>query len=104
MCMSRVARTGLTAGILGTLLLSGVAFAGDVSRGALLAAQCEACHGVDGKGATPTPAINGMAVADMVDVMKAFASKAEASTIMYRHAAGYSEADLKAMAEHLKGK
>jgi cytochrome c553 len=45
-----------------------------------------------------------MDVADMVDIMKAFASKEESSTMMYRHAAGYSDDDLKAMAEYLKGK
>ncbi len=104
MTFKQVAHTGLATGLLGILLFGGVASAGDVSRGALLAAQCETCHGMGGKGATPNPAINGMDVADMVDIMKAFASKEEASTMMYRHAAGYSDDDLKAMAKYLKGK
>jgi sulfide dehydrogenase cytochrome subunit len=104
MTLMRVAQTGLAAGLLGILLFGGVASAGGVSRGALLAAHCESCHGMGGKGAAPMPAISGMDVADMVDIMKAFASKEESSTMMYRHAAGYSDDDLKAMAEYLKGK
>ncbi len=99
-----VAQTGLAAGLLGILLVGGVASAGDVSRGALLASHCETCHGMGGKGAMPNPAINGMDVADMVDIMKAFASKEESSTMMYRHAQGYTEEELKMMAEYLKGK
>ncbi len=104
MTLKRVAHTGLAAGLLGILLFGGVASAADVSRSALLAAQCEACHGMGGKGAAPMPAISGMEIADMVDIMKAFASKEEVSTMMYRHAQGYTDEELKMMAEYLKGK
>ncbi len=99
-----VMMTGLSAGLVGALALSGTAHAGELNRGALLSAQCETCHGTDGTGAAPMPSINGMDVADMVDVMKAFASKEEKSTMMYRHAQGYSDEELKAVAEYLKGK
>ncbi len=104
MNLKRVAQTGVAAGVLGILLFSGAASAAEVSRGALLAAHCESCHGVGGKGATPNPGISGMDVADMVDIMKAFASKEESSTMMYRHAQGYTDEELKLMAEYLKGK
>lgn len=86
------------------LLIISSAQAGELSRGALLASQCAACHGTDGKGAKPMPSINGLSVADMLDFMKAFASKEEKSTIMYRHAPGYTDDELKAMAEYLKDK
>jgi sulfide dehydrogenase cytochrome subunit len=86
------------------LLIISSAQAGELSRGALLASQCAACHGTDGKGAKPMPSINGLSVADMLDFMKAFASQEEKSTIMYRHAPGYTDDELKAMAEYLKDK
>ena len=88
--------------VAGALLLLSTAQAGEVSRGALLASQCAACHGTNGKGSAPMPSINGLTVKDMMDFMKAFASKEEPSTIMYRHAAGYTDEELKALAEYLK--
>ncbi len=104
MNMKRVVRAGFTAGLVGTLLVSGVGWAESVSEGALLAAHCESCHGANGQGAAPNPAINGMDVADMVDIMKAFTSKEEASTMMYRHSAGYTDEQLKVLAEYFKDK
>lgn len=92
--------TGLVAGILALLLVSGAALADGVSRGALLASMCETCHGTDGVGAKPMQSINGMDVKDFVDFMKAFVSKEEESTIMYRHAEGYTDEEVKALAEY----
>lgn len=77
---------------------------GNVSRGELLASMCVTCHGADGTGAKPNPSINGEAVADFVDLMKAFASGEEPSTIMDRHASGYSDEDLQALAEYFSDK
>ena len=93
--------TGLVAGILALLTFSGAALAdGTVSRGALLASMCETCHGTDGVGAKPMQSINGMEVKDFVDFMKAFVSGEEESTMMYRHAEGYTDEEIQAMAEY----
>lgn len=97
---SQLKFAGLVAGITVALLVSGTARAEGVSRGALLASMCETCHGTDGVGAKPMQSINGMEVADFVDFMNAFVSKEEESTMMYRHAEGYTEEEVKALAEY----
>lgn len=95
---------GLVTGILALLLISGPALADGVSRGALLASMCETCHGTDGVGAKPMQSINGMDVKDFVDFMKAFVSKEEDSTMMYRHAEGYTDEEIQALAEYFADK
>ncbi len=96
----KIVLSGLTALLIGGLGFAQSASAEGVSRGELLASQCNACHGTNGLGAKPNPSINGEEVADFVDLMSAFASGEEPATIMGRHASGYSEADLKALAEY----
>lgn len=103
-CIKTVVVAGVSAGLMAALLVGSAAQADELSRGALLSAMCATCHGTDGRGSKPMPSINGMEVADMIDVMKAMASKEEPSTIMYRHAPGYTDEELKALAEYLKSK
>ncbi len=95
---------GATVALTASLFCAGAAQAEGVSRGALLASMCATCHGTDGTGAKPNPSINGMDVEDMIDAMQAFATKEEDSSIMYRHAAGYTDEEIKEMAEYLKDK
>ena len=62
--------------------------------------MCNTCHGTNGKGAKPSPSINGEDPADFLDLMTAFGSGEEPSTIMGRHASGYTEAEIKMLAEY----
>ena len=71
-----------------------------VSRGALLAAMCNTCHGPDGGGSKSIAALNDLDADELVETMQAFQSGEEESTIMDRHATGYSEEELKALAAH----
>ncbi|MDH3279985.1 MAG: c-type cytochrome [Gammaproteobacteria bacterium] len=73
---------------------------GAVSRGALLAAMCDTCHGPGGSGSKSIPALNDLDADEIVETMKAFQEGEEDATIMDRHAKGYSEEELKAMAAH----
>ncbi len=76
-------------------------FADDaVSQAELLASMCATCHGTDGKGAKPMPGIGGEEPEDFVDLMQAFASGEQPSSIMDRHAQGYTEDELKLLAEY----
>ena len=97
-------RLAWTAIALGALGLAPNAFADGVSRGALLASMCNTCHGTEGAGAKPMPGIAGETVADFVDIMQAFASGDEPTSIMDRHAQGYTEDDIRAMAEYFANK
>lgn len=82
-------------------LVSGQVFAADaVSRAELLASMCVTCHGSNGEGAKPIPGIAGEEAEEFVDLMRAFASGEEPTSIMDRHAQGYTEAELKLLAEY----
>ena len=97
-----VARAGSIALLAATLLGVEGAVAQKIDRGALLSAMCETCHGTDGHGAKPIKSIHAQDVEDLVETMKLFATKEEGSTIMYRHAQGYTDEELEAMAKYLK--
>lgn len=72
---------------------------GEVSE-ALVAAQCNTCHGEDGKGAKSVPSLAGLEAEEIFETMKAYASGADKATIMDRHAKGYSDAELHAVAKY----
>ena len=88
-------------------LAIGVAHAGDKkpelisgASGAMLAATCNGCHGPDGASAGPAiPTISGISADYFVEVMKGFASGEVPSTIMGRIAKGYTEDEVKRLAE-----
>jgi sulfide dehydrogenase cytochrome subunit len=73
---------------------------GGVSRGALLASMCNTCHGADGSGSKSIPALNELDADELVETMKAFQAGEEDATIMDRHAGGYSDEEIKAIADH----
>lgn len=101
--MSSLPKIGVT-GIASVLIWSvGFApgFAADaVPRAELLASMCITCHGTNGKGSKPIPGISGEETEDFVDLMNAFASGEEPNSIMGHHAQGYTEAELKLLAEY----
>ena len=96
----KAAVTGLAAVLIGGLGISQGVSAEGVSRAELLASMCNSCHGAGGKGAKPNPSINGEDPADFLDLMTAFASGDEPTSIMDRHSQGYTEAELKMLAEY----
>jgi sulfide dehydrogenase cytochrome subunit len=70
------------------------------ASGAMLAATCNGCHGPDGASAGPAiPTISGISPDYFTEVMKGFASGEVPSTIMGRIAKGYSEDEVKRLAE-----
>lgn len=75
-----------------------------VSRAALLANACAACHGTDGKSPGAIPGINGKSRAFLERALKDFRSGARPSTIMGRHAKGYNDEDIRLLAEYFASK
>ena len=96
----KLAVTGLAAMLAGGLGFSHSASADGVSRVELLASMCNTCHGPNGTGVKPSPGIAGEDPADFLDLMKAFASGDEPTSIMDRHAQGYTDAELEMLAEY----
>lgn len=96
----KLAVSGLAAALVGGLSFTQSANAEGVPRAELLASMCNTCHGPNGAGIKPNPGIAGEKPADFLDLMTAFASGEEPTSIMDRHAQGYTEAELKMLAEY----
>jgi sulfide dehydrogenase cytochrome subunit len=95
-------RIKLTATILllfSSLVVSGTGLAVEISQGAMLANSCAGCHGTNGKSPGAIPAINGKSASFIVQSFKDFQSGARPSTVMGRHANGYSDEEIQLIAE-----
>lgn len=85
-------------------LFSNTAVAQGINRAELLASVCVTCHGPDGKGSKKIPKLKGLKVSDIIESMKGFKNGEESSTIMDRHAKGYTDEEVKLMAEYFASK
>lgn len=87
------------------LMLSGLVFsmtsyAAEVNP-PLVASTCVGCHGMGGSSVGPaTPTIAGISVDTFVEAMQAYQKDERPSTIMGRIAKGYTEKELKVMADY----
>jgi sulfide dehydrogenase cytochrome subunit len=73
----------------------------EISRGAVMASTCFACHGTDGKSAGAIPSVYGMPAESLVATMKAFREDLRAATVMNRHAKGYTDEEIVHIANYL---
>lgn len=84
----------------GAVTLSAFALAADPST-ALLSSTCYGCHGTDGSSRGPSmPSIAGMDATYFVESMQAFREGKRAATVMTRIAKGYTDEEIKAMAQY----
>ncbi len=66
----------------------------------LMAASCAACHGTNGHSQSEQmPSIAGLEADYFVERMLAFKAGEADSTVMHHHATGYSEAEIRELAE-----
>jgi len=71
-----------------------------------LAASCAACHGTQGNavpsvnGADSTPALAGVAKAEIISKLQAFRSGERSAIVMHRHAKGLTPDEITALAEY----
>jgi len=84
------------------LISSSTVYAGsiNISQGAMLSNSCSACHGTDGKSPGAIPSINGKSARFINQALTEFRSGARASTVMGRHAKGYSDKEIKLIADY----
>lgn len=75
-------------------------FAQGIDQGEFLSSMCLACHGQNGKGSMKIPKLRGLDAQDIIESMKGFQSGEESSTIMDRHAKGYTDDEIRAMAAY----
>lgn len=67
----------------------------------LMAASCAACHGTQGHSQSEfMPSLAGMETDYFVERMLAFKADEANSTVMHHHATGYSEDEIRQLAEY----
>lgn len=70
---------------------------------AVMANNCFSCHGPDGNSPGTIPSLHRLSAFDIASLMKQFRSGERPSTVMGRHAKGYSDAEIDAIARYLAG-
>jgi sulfide dehydrogenase cytochrome subunit len=92
-----VAALILAAGLLGMAS----AQAQEISRAEIIATTCYTCHGPKGVSPGSIPSINDISAERMISTLQGFRSGTRASTVMGRHASGYTDEEIKEVAEYL---
>ena len=82
-----------------SLSVSNMSPAVEISQGMMLSNSCAACHGTHGKSPGAIPAINGKSASFIVQSLKEFKTGARPSTVMDRHAKGYSDQEIQLIAD-----
>jgi sulfide dehydrogenase cytochrome subunit len=89
----------LIASLTGLLLIS-YGNASELSRGAMLSASCEGCHGTNGHSPGSMPAISGKTAEYLQTALENFRSGETESTVMGRQAKGYTDEEIVLIAEY----
>ena len=70
------------------------------TRGAVLSASCAGCHGTDGRSPGSIPPIYGRSAEFIRTSLEEFRSGKRPSTVMGRHAKGYTDEEIALIAEY----
>jgi cytochrome c553 len=90
----------LSVGTISLLAISVAQAAGDPAAGKAKAAVCAACHGANGQGVPPNPALVGKSEDDMLQAMKDYKSGKRANAVMKGITAGLSDQDMANLAAY----
>ncbi len=63
--------------------------------------NCFTCHGPEGRSPGSIPSLHGKTAEALVKTMQDFKSDARPSTVMARHAKGYTDAEIEAIAKYI---
>jgi cytochrome c553 len=74
--------------------------AGDAAAGKAKAAMCAACHGDNGQGVAPNPALAGKPEAEQIKALKDYKSGAKSNPLMSPMAAMLSDQDMENLAAY----
>lgn len=66
-----------------------------------MVSNCFSCHGTDGRSAGSIPSLTGINAQQALVVLQGFKSGALPATVMTRHAKGYTDAELEAIANYI---
>ena len=90
----------VAAAIVVSLLLASPGQADDLSRGEMLSISCAGCHGTDGHSPGSIPDISDKSAEYIRTSMEEFRSGKRESTVMGRHAKGYTDEEILLIAEY----
>lgn len=90
--------------VTGLVLVPLTSNAEPVTEGAILSITCNGCHGPDGKSTGAIPSIGGKSADYIEKALLDFRDDKRPSTVMQRHAKGYSDAQIKLIAEYFASK
>lgn len=76
-----------------------LAHAQEVTRGAIIATTCYTCHGTKGVSPGAIPSINDISPDRIMRTLKEFRDGTRASTVMGRHASGYTDDEIADVAQ-----
>jgi len=85
-------------GLLGTI--GAAEAAGDAAAGKTKSAVCAGCHGDNGQGVAPNPALAGKPEADQVKALKDYKSGVKSNPLMNGIAASLSDQDMEDLAAY----
>ena len=71
-----------------------------ITQGAMLGNSCAGCHGTGGRSPGAIPSINGKTAQFISQSLMDFRSGKRPATVMGRHAKGYSDEEIKLIAEY----
>ena len=94
----------LTMFMLCSVAYSSKILAVEITRGLMLSSSCAACHGTDGKSPSAIPSINGKSIEFLLQALYDFKSGKRAATVMGRHASGYSDEELRRIADYISSR
>lgn len=77
--------------------------AAEISQGAMLSNSCSACHGTDGKSPGAIPSIYGKSGQFIHKALTEFRAGTRPSTVMERHAKGYTDEEIQLIADYFAG-
>jgi len=93
-------RTLLSAGMALMLGIAAAQAAGDPAAGKAKAAACASCHGANGQGVPPNPALAGKSEAQLLQAMQDYKSGKRTNAVMKAMVAGLSDQDMANLAAY----
>jgi len=73
----------------------------EIPRAVVIATTCYACHGTYGASPGTIPSINDISAERMISILQGYRSGQRASTVMGRHASGYTDGEIAEVANYL---
>jgi sulfide dehydrogenase cytochrome subunit len=78
--------------------------ADEISRATMLSVSCAGCHGTDGKSPGSIPSIGGKSSDFIATALRQFSTGEWPSTVMGRHATGYTDEEIQLIADYFAGR